>query len=1114
MLAFVVLLTGLVVAFFSRAVSERTESSSNVNDTEADILAHSAAEMVIADLKQEVIANSNATTVGARTIYLPTNATAMLPARSGNPPASGGVDPIPNLVRRSWNADTNLSATGVRSRASAINSETDISRNKRLISRAAWNSHYLIPRDPALYGGLTKSQNIGTDPVPDFKSPDWVMITSTGPKVLMVPDLTTIGRYAYAIYDEGGLLDINAAGYPYHSTGTDGSGNTTYGDGISPTDIGRKGGVPLADLTQINLSKGAINDIIGWRNYATVQPKSTFTQYDFDNPTSAVPNTATRYMSYVLGNTRGFLSPSFVTKAAVPPAVFDRTDQMFTGRQTLLTIRRAIIFSQDALQYLTTFSREMDVPTWSPAVTSAVNPDFRQTLAVKRRFPLSRLVWLTYKGPSAGDSAASPPLPPRGSSDADIATLTGTYGMSPAYLAEGTGPNIQKAFGLVWNSPQERWDYAGPSGSTPLNSIATLASVAGREPNFFELLQAGIADNSLGGSNLSTFATTHQSSKMLHVLTIGANLISEVTVDSYPTRIACMVGTATMEAVGTERLPYVNAIGACAVGSSSSGGVSWFLVPNIWNPFRNTASLVTAPLRPTVQLTVSGSASFAGVSGTTTTAVSTTVSTGTVGMSVLLLSGNAAGGRDFSASGISDARKLGAADLPAASVSPTPATFNAYPFASESSNGTATATAGSIGWRLTNDIGGGRYAVVRMSHPKTPISTTVPSVFGSNPALILNSGFQVSLDYQSPSGVWRSYSFLQGNNDTGTWMGQVKLTDNSSVYATVTGTSPGAGTQTITASADTSQIRPWAMTTLNVAPTFIKSDPRSIRFNSVIGTLSTASTAAVVNSIWPSGTAPQDLGSGAKNPALYAQNISGGPLNYRDGGSTGPVRMGDNGPAATNPYATGQDANRPINLNRPFRSVAEMGYAFRDQPFKSLDFLTADGADAGLLDLFSVSENTNAVPVRAGVVSVNTRQAPVLAALISGVVKNDDIVPNFVSSATGSAVAQKILDAGVYAATPKPFVNKADIIAALSGDTTIPLIKTQHEATLRSLADCGQTRTWNLMIDIIAQSGRYAPAATQLKDFVVQGEKRYWLHVAIDRFTGEVIDQQLEAVYE
>jgi hypothetical protein len=30
----------------------------------------------------------------------------------------------------------------------------------------------------------------------------------------------------------------------------------------------------------------------------------------------------------------------------------------------------------------------------------------------------------------------------------------------------------------------------------------------------------------------------------------------------------------------------------------------------------------------------------------------------------------------------------------------------------------------------------------------------------------------------------------------------------------------------------------------------------------------------------------------------------------------------------------------------------------------------------------------------------------------------------------------------------------------------------------------------------------------------VEGEKRYWLHVAIDRFTGQVIDKQIEVVNE
>jgi len=50
---------------------------------------------------------------------------------------------------------------------------------------------------------------------------------------------------------------------------------------------------------------------------------------------------------------------------------------------------------------------------------------------------------------------------------------------------------------------------------------------------------------------------------------------------------------------------------------------------------------------------------------------------------------------------------------------------------------------------------------------------------------------------------------------------------------------------------------------------------------------------------------------------------------------------------------------------------------------------------------------------------------------------------------------------------------------------------------------------------VVAQTGQYAPTnTTDLKQFIVTGERRYWLHVAIDRFTGKVVDQQLEPVYE
>jgi hypothetical protein len=60
-----------------------------------------------------------------------------------------------------------------------------------------------------------------------------------------------------------------------------------------------------------------------------------------------------------------------------------------------------------------------------------------------------------------------------------------------------------------------------------------------------------------------------------------------------------------------------------------------------------------------------------------------------------------------------------------------------------------------------------------------------------------------------------------------------------------------------------------------------------------------------------------------------------------------------------------------------------------------------------------------------------------------------------------------------------------------------------------------------LLIDIVAQTGHYPPNAASgpnltnpLANFVVDGEKRYWLHIAIDRFDGTVVGQQLEEVLE
>ena len=87
--------------------------------------------------------------------------------------------------------------------------------------------------------------------------------------------------------------------------------------------------------------------------------------------------------------------------------------------------------------------------------------------------------------------------------------------------------------------------------------------------------------------------------------------------------------------------------------------------------------------------------------------------------------------------------------------------------------------------------------------------------------------------------------------------------------------------------------------------------------------------------------------------------------------------------------------------------------------------------------------------------------------------------------------------------------------AALPGVLGVSDEKKQTIA--RALAEVGQTRTWNLMIDVIAQTGNYTPDATdinQANKFVVQGEKRYWLHIALDRDDGTVLGSQLEEVIE
>src|SRR5438034_7982644 len=109
-LAFVVLLTGLTIAYFSQTTADRQTAHTSFNQSNADQIASSGVAMILGDLRQEII-NGSASPAPSFApspegtpyyAYLPTSAANMVPKRSGTPSAG---PPIPNLVRSSVRTD-------------------------------------------------------------------------------------------------------------------------------------------------------------------------------------------------------------------------------------------------------------------------------------------------------------------------------------------------------------------------------------------------------------------------------------------------------------------------------------------------------------------------------------------------------------------------------------------------------------------------------------------------------------------------------------------------------------------------------------------------------------------------------------------------------------------------------------------------------------------------------------------------------------------------------------------------------------------------------------------------------------------------------------------------
>jgi hypothetical protein len=277
---------------------------------------------------------------------------------------------------------------------------------------------------------------------------------------------------------------------------------------------------------------------------------------------------------------------------------------------------------------------------------------------------------------------------------------------------------------------------------------------------------------------------------------------------------------------------------------------------------------------------------------------------------------------------------------------------------------------------------------------------------------------------------------------------------------------------------------------------------------------------------------------------------------------------------ATKPTFTAQ--SRPVMLNRPFRSVADLGYVFRDEPYKNIDFFTPESGDAALLDVFCIDEDNRSDGLIEGKINLNTKQPLVLESILSGAYRDElanasyagspSNPPPGLSVAEATSIANLLINrtsstsqnmgqlrniselVGKFVPKFTPATFPAGFPQFESGNFPYPgdfdgfsndlfsppanqksydqssgtangLIQRYLETAIRALADVGTTRTWNLMIDLVAQTGRYplnaqAPANGGTDHFIVDGEQRYWVHVAIDRYTGQVLDESVEQVKE
>jgi hypothetical protein len=1069
-LSFVVLATVAAMAFFVRATSNRLIEVSRANQVLVQQVTSSGTEHVAAQFQREIAEQATATnTVNDITVYAQTNNIFAVPQRP-LPSALTADDNFANLVRRS----VNEAANGIGETAASGHSTATPSQNGRTVGAARWNA-------PRLLGG----DGFATDD----QLPNWIYLNRDG-TATATPSTNAVGRFAYNVYDTGGLLDINA-----------------FGHGADMPSVFRKGSPATADLRVLpGIAAGVTRS-----DRTTSWPPT----WRLTGPWANFQPGAGSFPHY---HEKGWLEPW-------------SGDRMFASRQDLIRYAKAnpgtFETSGDntpALQYLTTFSRDIDAPSFAPnpnrskirslanggndaeGLDDVINPDLAN-------------VRVTTSFTRPDGSAAEPGEP----------LLATRFPLSRLQLvsATATAPKLQtdpiyRSFGLSRTSDSDPWvyDHGNPANILRLADVAT----AGREPDMIELLKAAITAGSVGkqsGIDMfnpnatitpDSYRSARDTSLNYQIIQIAANIIDQADADNLPTRIRFD----GRDFYGIENLPYLTAIRRGHVinnppppvppAPAGDPTVSFFYQYQLWNP-HDPASLGTgAPTDFRITVQTDGRTSVWNTQPAIWAAPEVPFSV-TSNLDFSLPPGNFIQPAYVQAGDTITGRTIG--------VNP------------PSYRGTFLQTSP---WRTPNEIlgtpgAGGAGNVGVLLRPVAP-------------------GADIQLQYRS-GGTWITYDRIENFVCTVAWrvgrpngagddqhlfINRYRMDPRTSRFGLGGGSIDGPGTMTpimTPPAADNNTVWPSLNGGFNgpVPITgwgFLRGYPD-------IG-LGRYSQPVITDPGWSSGTRQFNVwwDTGWWMATISRNATPGTDVTYTD--PDGVRRRADGAFASGTlglPLINNNTPSRPIILNRPFRSVGELGYVFRGTPWKSLDFFTPESGDAALLDVFCIEEPPPS-GITGGRVNLNTRQWPVLKALLIGGGKLDDDTANL-TDAEAEALAKALVErTSGSVANQGPLLYRSDLVGRNTGGTSFTgfsadvgthltgpdaAIKRRREAPVRALADVGTTRSWNFLVDVIAQSGRFVPGGgTGAGDFVVEAENRVWQHLALDRTTARIIARSNETV--